>query len=312
MNKSNKVGGQGKLLLVSMPFSTLDIPSIQLGTLYSYLKNKGVPVDVHHAYLRCADILDPELYRGISYLMPREIFYTYFLFPDHFKSYRDKIKNYFNDFVNHRYFNDFVNHRPISLETVLDRLNSFNEELLAKIDFSKYSLIGFSVTYDQLKSSIFLSRKIKQRYPNIPIVFGGAYCNGDLGISLLKTFSEIDFIVSGEGEETLTTLFMNLAKKNFDAIKGLGWRDNGNVKFNGPPENLHLDSLPIPEFEDYFHKLENCSPNVKNFIKDHLIIPVEGSRGCWWNKCTFCNLSALVLEVVFILLIYSKSLKTHL
>jgi hypothetical protein len=31
MNKSNKVGGQGKLLLVSMPFSTLDIPSIQLG-----------------------------------------------------------------------------------------------------------------------------------------------------------------------------------------------------------------------------------------------------------------------------------------
>jgi hypothetical protein len=27
MNKSNKVGGQGKLLLVSMPFSALETPS---------------------------------------------------------------------------------------------------------------------------------------------------------------------------------------------------------------------------------------------------------------------------------------------
>ncbi len=282
MNNSNNQEGQEKLLLISMPFAILDVPSIQLGTLSSYLKNKGIPVDVHHAYLRCAEILDPELYRLISYSMRDEIFYPYFLYPENFQRYRYMITNYFNN---------FVKYRPISLETVLARLNSFNEELLAKLDFSKYSLIGFSVTYDQLKSSIFLSRKIKQRYPDIPIVFGGAYCNGDLGISLLKTFSEIDFIVSGEGEETLTALFKNLANKKFAAIKGLGWRDNGNVKFNGFPEKLPLDSLPMPEYEDYFHELENCSPNFKNAIRYHLNIPVEGSRGCWWNKCTFCNLN---------------------
>ena len=282
MNNSNNQERQEKLLLISMPFSILDVPSIQLGTLYSYLKNKGIPVDVHHAYLRCAEILDPKLYRVISYSMRDEIFYPYFLYPENFQRYRNMIT---------KYFNNFVKYRPISLETVLARLHSFNEELLTKLDFSKYSLIGFSVTFDQLKSSIFLSRKIKQRYPNIPIVFGGAHCNGDLGISLLKTFSEIDFIVSGEGEETLTTLFKNLANKKFAAIKGLGWRDNGNVKFNGFPEQLPLDSLPIPEYEDYFHELENCSLNFKNAIKYHLNIPVEGSRGCWWNKCTFCNLN---------------------
>ena len=128
-------------------------------------KNKGIPVDVHHAYLRCAEILDPELYRVISYSMRDEIFYPYFLYPENFQRYRDMVTNYFNN---------FVKYRPISWETVLARLNSFNEELLARLDFAKYSLIGFSVTYDQLKSSIFLSRKIKQRYPDIPIVFGGA------------------------------------------------------------------------------------------------------------------------------------------
>jgi hypothetical protein len=55
-----------------------------LGTLYSYLKNKGIPVDVHHAYLRCAEILDPELYRGICHSMRDEIFYPYFLYPENF------------------------------------------------------------------------------------------------------------------------------------------------------------------------------------------------------------------------------------
>jgi ribosomal peptide maturation radical SAM protein 1 len=282
-NKSNIRGDQGKLLLISMPFSLSIFPSIQLGTLCSFLKSKGIPVDVHHAYLKCADILNSELYGLISYRMRDEIFYPYFLFPENFRRYKNKIKDYFNS---------FIKHHPIPLETVLDRLNSFNEELLTKIDFSKYSLIGFSVTYDQLKASIFLARKIKQLYPNIQIVFGGAYCTKDLGISLLKTFSEIDFIVSGEGEESLTNLFLNLDKGRFDKIKGLGWRDNGTVNLNGPPEKLPLDNLPIPEYDDYFKILEECSSNTKEYITNNLSIPIEGSRGCWWNKCTFCNLNA--------------------
>ncbi|MGA1840818.1 MAG: RiPP maturation radical SAM C-methyltransferase [bacterium] len=284
MNTSNDIESQGRLLLISMPFSNSIVPSIQLGTLSSYLKSKGISVDSHHAYLKCADILTPKLYNIISSTMIDEIFYPYFLFPKNFYKYRKRIKRYFNSFV--------IKKEQITLETVLDRLNSFNEELLTGIDFSKYSLIGFSVTYDQLKPSIYLARKIKQRHPNIKIVFGGALCTGDLGISLLKTFPVIDFIVSGEGEETLASLFRNLDKGGLDKIKGLIWRDNGTVKFNGPPEALSLDSLLIPEFDDYFSEMEGCSSDLKNFIRNYLSIPVEGSRGCWWSKCTFCNLNS--------------------
>jgi ribosomal peptide maturation radical SAM protein 1 len=284
MSESNNIGSQGKLLLVSMPFSISTAPSIQLGTLCSYLKSKGISVDALYAYLRCANILTPKLYNILSSKMSDEIFYPYFLFSENFQKYRKKIKKYFNSFV--------IEEQPITLETVLDRLNSFNEELLTSIDFSKYSLIGFSATYDQLKASIYLARKIKQRHPNIQIVFGGALCTGDLGISLLKTFPVIDFIVSGEGEETLTSLFLNLDKGRLDKIKGLVWRDNGTVKFNGPPEALSLDSLPIPEFDDYFSEMEGCSSDLKKFARNYLSIPVEGSRGCWWSKCTFCNLNS--------------------
>jgi len=78
MNSGNNIGNQGGLLLISMPFSISMVPSIQLGTLCSYLKNKGISVDAHYAYLRCADILTPKLYSILSFNMLDEIFYPYF------------------------------------------------------------------------------------------------------------------------------------------------------------------------------------------------------------------------------------------
>jgi ribosomal peptide maturation radical SAM protein 1 len=281
MDNTNKNEKPGRLLLISMPFAMPNTPSIQLGTLCTYLSNKGIPVDVYHAYLKCFEILNPELYSTFT----DEVYYTSFLFPDHFKKYRRKIEKYFNNRLK-----TSAHIKPVPFENALDRIRSFNEELLTT-DFSKYSLIGFSVTYDQLRPSIYLAREIKQRYSHIPIVFGGARCADELGVSLLKSFSEIDFVVSGEGEETLTSLFFNLNNKRFDEIKGLVWRDSKSIKFNGPPEKLPADSLPIPEYEDYFNRLEECSPELKNYIRNYLSIPIEGSRGCWWNKCTFCNLN---------------------
>ncbi|MGA1864685.1 MAG: RiPP maturation radical SAM C-methyltransferase [bacterium] len=284
-NKGNEA--QGRLLLISMPFSESFVPSIQLGALSGYLKSRNIPVDVQHAYLKCADILNPGWYSIISNTMPDEIFYPALLFPENFRRYRNETEAYFKAIIK-----NFLQNQSFSFEIFLERINSFNEKLLSDINFSKYSLIGFSVTFDQLKASLYLARRIKQIHPGIPIVFGGAFCTEAFGISLIKTFSEIDFIVSGEGEETLTSLFLNLSEKRFDSIKGLGWRDNGTIRFNGPPEPLSLDDLPIPEYEDYFNTLDECSSVTKEYINNYLSIPVEGSRGCWWNKCTFCSLNA--------------------
>ena len=286
MNGASKNEEPGKLLLISMPFALPHTPSIQLGTLSAYLKNKGIAVDAYHAYLTCADILSHELAYILSYLPTEEFFYTSFLFPDNFKKHRNKIEKKYNKAIQ-----NLTCEQPLSFQTVLDKIDSFNQELLTTIDFSSYSLIGFSITFDQLRPSIYLAREIKRRHPHIPIVFGGVRCADDLGVSLLKTFPEIDFVVSGEGEETLRSLFLNLQNKKFDQIKGLVWRDNTSVTFNGPPEKLPADGFAIPDYGDYFAKLEMCSPEFKNLVKGYLAIPIEGSRGCWWNKCTFCNLN---------------------
>lgn len=274
-----------------MPFAApLERPSIQLGTLGSYLETQGIPIDVHHAYLRCADHITLDVYRIISSALGDEFFYPYFLFPKNFERYRKKIESYYNNIAR-----TYSTGPPMPLIEVLERLNLFNQELLSKTDFSKYSLMGFSVTYDQLKPSLYLARKIKERHPSIQIVFGGAQCTGELGIGLLKTFPEIDFFVSGEGELTLTSLSMTLSEntpKKFEEIKGLGWRGNGSVRFNGAPDPLNLKTLPPPNYDQYFELLEECSSELKTFVRNHIVLPIEGSRGCWWNKCTFCNLNA--------------------
>jgi len=287
MKNTGEKNGSDKILLISMPFASPLTPSIQLGTLHAYLKNKGIPADVYHAYLKCADTLGPELYYFISsILFTDELYYPALLYPDHFNKYGRKIKNYYNKTIK-----KYTYIKPVLFEAVLDKIRSFNEELLTSINFSKYSLIGFSVTYDQLRPSLYLAREIKQKYPHISIVFGGAGCAGELGIGLLESFNEIDFVVSGEGEETLASLFQGLKNKKFNDIKGLIWRSDSSVKFNGPPEKLSAEHLPIPEYEDYFTKLETYSLELKDFIRNHISIPIEGSRGCWWNKCTFCNLN---------------------
>ena len=96
MDSTSKNEGLGRLLLISMPFEQPYTPSIQLGTLCTYLRSKGIVVDVHHAYLKCADTLSHELYYIFSYLPADEIFYPSFLFPDNFKEYRHKIEGQYN------------------------------------------------------------------------------------------------------------------------------------------------------------------------------------------------------------------------
>lgn len=269
-----------------MPFVSPLTPSIQLGTLSSYLRDKGIRVDTLHAYLKCANTVEPELYYTMCSTFSHEIFYPSFLYPANFKKYRRKIKRHYN-----RSKKTFIHIKPVAFETILDRLRFVNRELLTATDFSKYSLIGFSITYDQLRPSIYLAKKIKKRFPHIPIVFGGAHCADNLGISLLKTFSEVDFVVSGEGEETLASLCLNINTGKFDKIKGLIWRNNESVKFNGPPDKIPAANLPIPAYEEYFNELGNGSPELNTFVRNYLTIPIEGSRGCWWNKCTFCSLN---------------------
>ena len=51
-----------------------------------------------------------------------------------------------------------------------------------------------------------MAAKMKEKWPEVPIVFGGSSCSGDIGTSLIDHFPHIDYLVDGEGEQQLLDL----------------------------------------------------------------------------------------------------------
>jgi ribosomal peptide maturation radical SAM protein 1 len=134
---------------------------------------------------------------------------------------------------------------------------------------------------------LYAAQAIKKRWPDIPIVFGGSTCTPSLGRSLLTIFPEINFVLTGEGERLLKDLLLHL--ENGDALYSPAILSRS-LKEHDPlqlpsQEIPNLANLPLPEYSDYFQHIQS---KKLDFIP---VLPLEFSRGCWWNKCTFCNLN---------------------
>ena len=105
---------------------------------------------------------------------------------------------------------------------------------------------------------------------------------------MLKTFDWIDFIISGEGEESLFRLTSDY--DSYKSIPGLIFRNGSDVIWNENNEYIDLNYLPYPDFQSYFHDLCMVSAEIQQYYSLFGRLPIELSRGCWWNNCTFCNL----------------------
>lgn len=123
---------------------------------------------------------------------------------------------------------------------------------------------------------------------DIITVIGGIHFSA-LTEESLTDFPEIDYIVRGEGENTLVGLIKAL--KNGDdvnKIKGLSFRNNGKITHT-PEQPLieDLDTLPYPAYhlvEDDVKKYHFTMMAGKNVC----FMVLEGARGCN-HKCSFCT-----------------------
>ncbi|GAF75912.1 unnamed protein product, partial [marine sediment metagenome] len=137
--------------------------------------------------------------------------------------------------------------------------------------------------------SLAIAKKIKELSPEKKIVFGGSRTIDKLGIKVLEAFDYIDFIVSGDGEEALYLLASDF--DNYKSIPNLIYRKGKDVIYNKSDTAVDLNSLPIPSYDPFYQELATSSADVQQYYMYYGRLPVEISRGCWWNKCTFCNLN---------------------
>jgi len=280
--------------LMSSPWPLFKRPSIQLGSLKSFLNKElgGTRVDTAHMYLNVAHAIGYDVYQAISRrTWLAESVYAALLYPERSVS----IERLFRRQASR----DQVL-RSIDFEALIGRVKNITDEVIQQINWHDIGLVGFSLCLCQLTSSLYTARQIKKISPDTITLFGGSTVSNPFCKQYLDVFTDIDVIVNGEGELPLLQLLSHIEKHGdietahtIDGVVTRGVTDNELHSFS---QLSDLERLATPDYDDYFQILETFSPGKRFFPT----LPVESSRGCWWKGearrkqhkgCAFCNLN---------------------
>lgn len=158
--------------------------------------------------------------------------------------------------------------KKLNLDTIIEK---WSDEILQK----QPELIGFSIYDSTLHISLLLSEVIKKKSPETLVVFGGPSCdNHELILN-----GNIDFLVIGEGEDTIIDLIERIInRKPFEECQGIAYLKEGEIiKTEKRPFINNINTIPFPDFSCF--KLEKYPTKT---------LPMFTSRGCP-NRCTFCS-----------------------
>lgn len=173
-----------------------------------------------------------------------------------------------------RFYDDVLNHADTAALTAT--LSSFRPDL-----------VGISVVTGTVGGAERAANIVRAALPEARIVMGNIHADLFAGEYLKRGLT--DFVVHGEGEETLVELAKSLDdhKPDFSKILGISWLDGEEVVKNAPrPFITDLDSIPFPAW--HLFPIERY--RIFNFAR--VMEPgtlVLGSRGCPFD-CSFCTL----------------------
>lgn len=287
-----------KVALVCMPFQNFALPSLGLGLLQTSLRREGFICDVHYLNLRFARRIGCISYLTLGVNSPQYSLCGEWLFAaELFGGDSERDCAYIERILKQRsekYFHGTLLRRLLAVRRCVP---DFLEECAEHIPWGDYDVVGFTSTFQQNVASLGLAQRLKAAFPDKTVIFGGANCEGEMGIELHRQFPFIDFVCSGEGDRAFPELMRRLrAGEDTSGIAGIISRAGGETIV--PREIVSpifdLDKLPYPCFEDYFAQLDEACLN-RRFAPS---IPYETSRGCWWGAkmhCTFCGLNGATM-----------------
>ena len=160
----------------------------------------------------------------------------------------------------------------------------FHQEVLSRV--TGYDVVGFSIASpSQVMAAFTFGYWTKRNFPEAKVVIGGHWVS--LFRDALKKkprFNQFfDFAVFFEGETPLYRLTEALAGSiRLSAVPNLMRRTGGSWVINDEVRDETMDQLPPPDFEGL--------PLAAYTEKTHgLALTYETARGCYWNKCIFCQ-----------------------
>lgn len=287
--------------LVSMPTLSARFPSFQLALLKPTLERAGIPAQPFSMFMYFGTHIGWEINEAIADVWPSmvgEWIWSKAAFGNMKTNDAEYFKTYEHVF-------DAICKRARCTTRDLTQIRDeaapeFIEFCVKSVDWGRFGLIGFSIVFQQLLASLALAGALKKRYPEIPIILGGASLEDDIADEIMRGSPQIDYAHCGDAEISFPEMVRKLyAGDSMSGLRGVMWRENGKVQYAGrAPNFLEMDSTPTPEFEEYFYaRREGGYEGWEG--ADEVILPIEAARGCWWgekNHCTFCGLNRSGME----------------
>lgn len=158
----------------------------------------------------------------------------------------------------------------------------FKEEIkkIKDIDF-----VGVSVCYASQLLPAFIFMRLVKKYTKAKVALGGNLMtrNPEVFSENLEFFDVFaDFVLTGDGEVSIVKLLDALKnEKILDNVSGLIYKQNGKVVTNKIEKIKNLSEVAVP----------NCTGlDFSKYFIPETIFPIQISRGCYWGKCSFCDI----------------------
>lgn len=292
-----------KVAFVNMPLSTTQQPSLGLSLLKAGLHEAGIHSDIHYLNIWYAEVVGLDILARIEelptgQLVGESLFAEALWGPgnvDHDGYFEDVLLDRSLDHRNH--VNRFMaREMEEDLRYARNCVEGFLERCVNEIDWGQYRLVGFTSMFQQHFASLALARRLKERWPDLHVSFGGSNCEAAMGTALLGHFPFVDSVCTGMGDQFFGKFCRDVLK---DAP--LGSYPNIYHRARRVPSVVrnvatsNMDRIAFPDFSDFFHQ----RVEMTTLEQEKMCIMLETSRGCWWGQkhhCTFCGLNGDTLK----------------
>jgi len=147
-------------------------------------------------------------------------------------------------------------------------------------------VVGLTAITPTIGSVINIAHRLKQYKPSLTIILGGIHATLFPEETLAKA-PAIDFIVKGEGEETIVEVLHALENGlPLDKIAGICYRSDGQIIDTASRSgSVNLDSLPFPAYHLLpWQKYQPAYPPHSTALPFTAVVT---SRGCPY-RCAYC------------------------
>ena len=217
--------------LVSMPALSARFPSFQLALLKPTLEKAGIPAQCFSLFMYFGQQIGWRVNEALSDVWPcmaGEWIWSTAAFGD--------ISNEAKDAAYFRLYQgsfDAICRRAGCTYDDLIRIRdeaapAFINFCVEAVDWSRFGLVGFSVVFQQLLSSLALAKALKKKYPNLPVIMGGASLEDDIADEVIRRCPQIDYMHCGDGELSFPEMIHRLYRgESMDGLRGIMHRRNG-------------------------------------------------------------------------------------